>query len=130
MNKSIRPERHDRALAAMGNALVLQRQPGAWCGLETVLRVRLTPYERACLLTSLAAATDTDLLVEVLEAIVQARSAGAPMPVFSAIKEDARWWADIAALPELRAWIAACFNRLPATEQAAFIDAARRRAAA
>ncbi|WP_235857908.1 hypothetical protein [Marimonas lutisalis] len=130
MRMSINSERHDCALSSIGYALTLQDQPEAWCGLETVLKARLTTYERACLLTSVASANETDLLIEVLETIVPARLAGAPPPICSTIEEEARWWADVATLPELQIYLAACFNRLPATEQLAFLDAAKRRSAA
>ncbi|WP_135507041.1 hypothetical protein [Roseovarius aestuariivivens] len=123
-------DRHNRALTSIGHALTLKDQPEVWCGLETVLRARLSPYERACLLASVAAACETDPLLEVMETIVPARLAGAPLPVFMDIEEDACWWADLATLPEIRAWLSACFVRLPAREQLAFLEEAGRRAAA
>lgn len=122
--------RHERALSSVRYALILQDQPEVWQGLATVLRARLTPYERACLLTSVAAANDTGLLIEVLETIVPARLAGAPLPVLFEIEDDARWWADLATPPELKAWLTACFLRLSERDRAAFLTAAKRRVAA
>lgn len=46
---------------------------------------------------------------------------GAPIaPLFNAM-EQARFWADLATRNELKAYALACFNRLPPTDQAAFL---------
>ena len=42
----------------------------------------------------------------------------------------ARSWADTASPAELRAWLTACFLRLPKREQASFLAAAKGRIAA
>lgn len=123
-------KRHKRALSSIQYALVLQDQPEAWQGLEIVLRARLTPYERACLLTSVATANDTNLLIDVLETVVPARLAGATLPVFLDVVADAHWWAEIATLPELKAWLTACFLGLPEREKAEFLTVAKQRISA
>ena len=56
--------------------------------------------------------------------------AGSPLPVLVDIDDDARWWADLATLPELKAWVSACFVRLPQRDREEFLAAAMRRAAA
>ena len=121
---------HQRALMAIGTALHKHDDLDAWLDLENILRARLTPYERACLLTSVAAANEPDLLFYVLEVLVPARLFGTPLPVVFEIEEDARWWAERATLPELKAWVTACFVRLPKGDRAGFLAAAERRNAA
>lgn len=123
-------ERHARALTAIRNALTLADQPEVWLGLSMVLQARLSAYERACLLTSVTHACDSDLLFDVMEAIVPIRLAGAPLPVFLSIEEDACWWADLGSPAERKAWITACFLRLSDKDKAGFLAAAQRRAAA
>ncbi len=114
-------KRYERARGAIQCALVSQDQPKAWRGLETVLKARLTPYERACLLSSIAGANDPSLLVEVLETVVPARLVGAPLPTFIDIEADAGWWADLATVPELKAYLSACFLRLPEHDKMEFL---------
>lgn len=118
---------HQRALLAVGTALTQHDQKDAWLDLENILRARLTPYERACLLASVAVANEPDLLFDVLDAVVPARLFGVPMPAAFEIEADARWWAEQATPPELKAWITACFVRLPPKDQAGFLAAAARR---
>lgn len=121
---------HQRALMAIGTALHKHDDVDAWLDLENVLRARLTPYERACLLASVAAANDPDLLFYVLESLVPARLFGTPLTVAFDVEDDARWWAERATLPELKAWTTACFVRLPKGDRAGFLAAAERRDAA
>ncbi|MDQ2091343.1 hypothetical protein [Marimonas arenosa] len=124
MVASTRSDRHRRVVSSIGHALTLQHEPEAWSGLGGILRARLTEYERASLLASVAAATETNLVIEVCEAVVPARSAGPPPPALSDVEDDARWWADLATLSELRAYLAACFVRLPARERRNFLEEA------
>ena len=121
---------HQRALMAIGTALDKHDDVNAWLDLENILRARLTSYERACLLTSVVAAADKDLLFHVLETLVPARLFGVPLPVAFEIEGDARWWAERATLPELKAWATACFVRLPKGDRNGFLAAAERRDAA
>ena len=121
---------HQRALMAIGTALHKHNDINVWLDLENILRARLTPYERACLLTSVVAANDTDLLLHVLETLVPERLFGTPLPVAFEIEDDARWWAERATLPERKAWATACFLRLPKRDRTSFLAAAKRRYAA
>jgi len=121
---------HYRALLAIETALSHQDKTIAWLDLQYVLKARLTPYERSCLLASAALSNEPDLLFEVLEVVVPARLLGTPLPVAFEIEDEARWWAKRASLPELTAWSTACFVRLPAKDQTDFLVAAKRRKAA
>lgn len=56
--------------------------------------------------------------------------AGAPVPPFTTAAAEAREWATWASLPELRAYVAACFLRLPSGDQRDFLDWARRKVGA
>jgi len=121
-------ERHKRALSMIGHALTLEDDPGAWAGLSLVIQARLTPLERALLLASLVRTLDARDVLHVIDRCGCLQ--GAPLPALDRIEDDARWWADLASPPELRAWLTACFVRLPASEQAAFLESATRRDAA
>lgn len=64
---------------------------------------------------------------EFVEAQVQLRTTGGPLPTFLDVTEDANWWANLASKIELSAYLVACFNRLPLGEKKAFLDAATKR---
>jgi hypothetical protein len=52
-------------------------------------------------------------------------SRGAPLPPLGAVEAEARDWASWATLQEVRAYHAACWDRLSQRQRAAFLDAKR-----
>lgn len=122
--------RHQSVVAMVGHALTLKDDVDIWCGLALILRTRLSPVERGCLAVAALDAADDEQFWLALEACMSPRLAGHPLPPFLDIDADARWWADLASPAELRAWLAACFVRLPSREKTSFLSAAKRRAIA
>lgn len=128
MERVLLEDRHARTLLMLSYALELGNDQYVWDALPTVLTVRLTGDECARLLGAVLRAVDADQVAAVLQDHIVL--AGSPLPVLTAIDEDARWWADLASPAELKAWLAACFVRLPPRDSAEFLDAAMGRAAA
>lgn len=113
----------------IGFALTLSNDPEVWDGVSLVLRARLTRDERARLFRAVLTSTHPDDVIAALSDKLPDIMAGPPLPVLDVIDDDARWWADLASLPELKAWLAACFVRLPVRDQQQFLASAMRRAA-
>ena len=126
MPSALLEDRHLRVLRSVEYTLILRDQPDAWRMLAGLLEMLLTPHERVRLLVAAAEATETEPLIKVFEEIVPIRLVGAPLPVFDQIEDDARWWSNLATQPELRAWLIACFVRLPVREQDEFLASAKR----
>lgn len=122
--------RHQSVRDMIGHALTLQTDVTVWDGLGIVLKVRLSPFERGCLAAAALDAADDEEVFAVFETVMSKRLASAPLPPWLDIEGEAREWAGFASLPELRAYLAACFQRLPQRERAAFLSEANRRAAA
>ena len=76
------------------------------------------------------ASLDLDDALDVVGVCVERKRVGMPVPVLEDIAAEARWWADLAMPEELRAWLAACFVRLPRPDRAAFLAEAGGRHAA
>jgi len=110
----------------VGHVLTLETDIKAWRGLSTVLAARLSPFERGSLAAAVLDATEDEEVFEVVETVLPTRLTGAPMTPWLDIEGEARWWADHASERELRAYLSACFVRLPAREQVAFLEDARR----
>lgn len=122
--------RYRRAIEMIGHALTLGNEVDIWLALATVLKRLLTAHELRLLLAALARAADPDDALEVFECAAPQWLSGGPLPVFDDIDSEARWWADMATVAELKAWLAAIFVRLPERERQAFLAAASRRAVA
>ena len=122
--------RHQSVLTVIGHALTRHTDPDAWSGLVPVLGARLTPFERGCLAAVTLEATEDEQVIEIALTVVPRRFVGAPLPVFLDIDAEARWWADLVSAAEIKAWLTACFLRLPKREQVGFLAAAGRRVAA
>lgn len=122
--------RHASVVRMIGHALTLRTDVEVWHGLVSVLRVRLTKYERACLAAMALDAAEDEEVSKIVDAQLVSRSAGTPLPPFFDPSAEARWWADMASPAELKAWLTACFLRLPTREQAGFLAAAKRRVSA
>lgn len=95
-----------------------------------VLKLRLSRSERARLLSAAIKCAHPDDIKAVLVYALPDMLVGSPMPVLIEIGDDTRWWADLATLPELKAWLAACFVRLPHRDQQEFLSSAMWRVAA
>jgi hypothetical protein len=122
--------RHRSVTIVIGGALTLVSDAAAWRAVTIVLTARLTPIERACLALAALDATDDEEFFEIVEALISTRMAGSPLPGLLSVEDEARWWARAAGLPEVRAYLSACFARLPSKERKGFLKAASRRAAA
>jgi hypothetical protein len=68
--------------------------------------------------------------MQIIDDYLANREEGPPPPALDAIEDSARWWASLASGPEIRAYLAACFVRLPARERAEFLAHANGRIAA
>jgi len=86
------------------------------------LNAWFTPDERAALASAALKTLDDDMAKAVV-------LHGAPRPVFTDVRAEARLWASWASLPECRAYIAAIWNHLPDGDRADFINTVSRRAA-
>lgn len=120
--------RHRSVVDMVGHALTLSTDVGTWRGLTTILDVRLSSFERGCLAAAALDAAADEEVFRIVDTVVPKRLAGAPLPHFLDGDAEAAWWADLASPPELRTFLSACFVRLRASEQVAFLDEARRAA--
>ena len=80
--------------------------------------------ERAKAATALCdaiAACHRVVAVTLMDAALWDLRAGAPGPVFLSIMQEAEDWADFATVSERKAWCLASWNRLPASDRAAFL---------
>lgn len=101
-------------------------------GLAVTLSVRLRSSERMTLATAAIMSLDRANAEELAETTLRHLCTGLPVAPFNTLREEARNWAALASPGEVRAYIGACWNRLPEVEQARFLSATRpmRRAAA
>lgn len=79
-----------------------------------------------------AAALDCDPSdrLELLERMHDALRRGFPIAAFGRVMDEASFWADHASPAERKAYALACFNRMPARDQAAFLEYVQGRSAA
>ncbi len=72
-----------------------------------------------------------DAAEELAEAALADLREGVPVPPFISLRDEARNWASLASLGELKAYLGAIWGRLPEAERASFLSAVRpkRRAA-
>ena len=96
-------------------------------GLAMVLRARLGPCERLGFASAGMLSLDRDDAEELAEATLHDLRAGPPVPPFLDMREDARDWATFASPAELRAYMAACWQRLPDRDRGGFLHTARRK---
>lgn len=57
----------------------------------------------------------------ILEAALLSMSAGWPVPPLLGLMDEAAFWADFATGAERKAYCLACYTRMPAADQAAFL---------
>ena len=128
-------DRLERVLAHTGYVLKEIRhtaRAGALSGdLARIWRWHLGPVERCLMLATAAQAADPGDAEQLAEAVQHDLRAGSPIPPFTSLRGEARNWAAFASPGELRAYLAACWNRLGEGERQGFLRAARpkRRAA-
>jgi uncharacterized membrane protein len=79
-----------------------------------------------------AAALDCDPSdrLELLERLHEALRRGFPITAFGSVMDEAAFWADGASPAERKAYALACFNRMPARDQTAFLEYVQGRSAA
>lgn len=100
-------------------------------GLATILRLRLGPCERLYGAIAFLKSLDRDTAEELAEGALGDIRFGPPVPPFLGVRDEARDWAALASRSELRAYLGAIWGRIPDTEKARFLSAAKpkRRAA-
>ena len=114
----------------LGYALTLEDDPEAWSGLSTVLRVRLSGFERSCLLMAVVASMEAEDVEYVLGEVRKRQGIGVPLPPLFDASDEACWWADHASPEERQAVLVAAFLSLPLRDRDAFLASASRRDAA
>ena len=95
--------------------------------LAFIFRARLSPMERLCLASAGMLALDPGTAEELAESVLYDARQGAPVPPFTTLREEARDWATFASPSELRAYLAACWNRLSQAERVGFLRATSRK---
>ena len=81
----------------------------------------LAPEERAWLLQVALDAAEPHDAMQIIDDYLAKIEEGPPLPALDAIEDSARWWTSLASLSEIRAYLAACFVRLPARQRAEFL---------
>jgi hypothetical protein len=122
--------RHRSVMTMVGSALTLETDTDAWRAVTEVSMVRLSPMERANLALACLDATADEEFFDIVDAMVPARMTGSPLPSLLDAENEARWWASVASPSEVKAWLVACYARLPLQERRGFLDAASRRVVA
>lgn len=116
LSRYMKPE-HKRMSRMLGYCLTLG-EAKAWDGFSVVAYARLSPEERAALSCASLRSLPEDQALEAVAVIFGA--AGAPLPPFLGGMDDARFWASLASVKELKAYALAAFEALPPKERAAF----------
>ncbi|WP_414898813.1 hypothetical protein [Rhodovulum sp. YEN HP10] len=118
---------HDRASRMLAAALTLE-DFDAWAAASAVWAARLTGRERAALAWAALRSLDEDQAEDVAETVIG--GAGAPLPPFLSVMDDAAFWAAMASGRELEAYCLASFMAMPRHRQAAFLAHVQGRQAA
>ncbi|MEL6642746.1 MAG: hypothetical protein AAFQ79_02325 [Pseudomonadota bacterium] len=126
MTTSLANDQHACVANILQHVLVLD-EDWAWVSLPVILASQLSVVERRRLLAAtFCSVTELDAH-DVIGDLPALNCCSYPVPGISHIDADARWWASTATLPEVRAWLAACYARLPACERKEFLASAFRR---
>ena len=108
----------------------LMKNPSALAGatraVQFGIRLKTEEYRKraeaaTALCHSIAECEPEDALF-VMESVLFQMRAGAPGPVFAAVMQEAKEWADFACEAERKAYCLTCFNSLPAQDRAAFLS--------
>ena len=92
-------------------------------GLAYIFRARLGPMEQLCLTSSGMMALDSGIAEALAEATLCDARQGTPVTPFDGARASARDWAAFASPGEVRAYLAACWNRLSEAERKGFLRA-------
>lgn len=130
MSAPSQKDRHDRVCRMLGFALTLGPDAEAWGGLSTVLRCRLNPLERACVLASVIGSMAFEDVLFIVETVHSKEQSGMPLPSLGDPVDDATWWAGHASLEERKAILVAALVSLPERDRQTFLAQATRRMAA
>ena len=130
MSTSNKNDQHNRACKMLGFALTLGDDPLAWSGLSTVLQVRLSGFERSCILMAVVASMEAEDVEYVLGEVRKRQGTGMPLPPLFDARDEASWWAEHASPEERKAVLVAAFLSLPLRDRDAFLVSANRRDAA
>ena len=117
-------KRHLSAVRVLGYELTLGMQPERMPTLSVVWEARLSPTERAALLSAALGCNEPDTV----SAFAESYLAGphiAPIPALDDLLDEAIHFADLASKAEHSAYATACFAALPHHEQQQFLMAAR-----
>ena len=120
-------DRHRRAGKMLTLALASGGTAGAWLDAARVWHLRLSAAERAGLFTGAALAVDPATAEAALAELYP--EAGQPLPPFIDYADEAAHWASLALPAELRAYLEACWRRIPERDRRAFLARIDRRAA-
>ena len=115
--------RHKAAARVLGYAVTLNSAE-AWCAAATIWHVRLTPQEAAGMAWAALKAMEPEIALMTVETALG--GAGAPLPTFHDLVDEAGFWADMATPDERAAYAVACFNRFSKRERdefRAFVEA-------
>ena len=85
--------------------------------------------EAATSLVSAIAICEREDAVVILTAALADLSSGAPLPLFTAALDEARWWASFTTPHELKAYLLACFEALNPEVRVAFLRYVQKRVA-
>ncbi len=85
---------------------------------------------RATVLCDAIAAADPRDACKIMNAALSQLAAGQPKPPLFSFMDEAANWADLASVPELKAYLLACYTRLSSADQQSFLDYVQGRAAA
>lgn len=111
---------HKRMARSLGFALTANT-PCAWSYFASTAELALVLPERGALAFAALNSMPPEDAAEVVAAVFAAwERLPPPIPAFDTPLSDARTWASMAGLDELKAYALACFEAMPAKAQAAF----------
>ena len=116
--------RHVSAVRMLGYELKLGMQPERMATLSLVWEARLSPTERAALLSAALGCNEPDTVSAFAESYFGGPN-NAPIPALDDVLGEAMHFADFASKAERSAYATACFAALPHHEPQQFLMAAR-----
>ncbi|GAA0303380.1 hypothetical protein [Rhodovulum strictum] len=115
-------DRHRRAVRLLGHALTSNNGAG-WHAAAFVWAARLHQGELTCLAAAALLALEPDLREDVFRLVHwgEVSGAGAPIPPFLNVMDEARFWASMASRREAKAYALASFEAMTKIDRAAFL---------
>jgi len=95
--------------------------------MSRILRRSLDRPQGLWLAASAIMALPADIAEELAEATLHDLRAGPPTPPFDGLRNEARGWASFASPGEVKAYFAACWQRLPDRDRRGFLRAVRQK---